>query len=58
MMKLRLVFALLLCLILPVSGASQPEAPEYGPPKGTLVIVGGADMGAGKRVDLERIPAH
>jgi cyanophycinase len=40
-LKLRLSFALLLCLILPVSGASQPEAPEYGPAKGTLVIVGG-----------------
>jgi cyanophycinase len=40
-LKLRLCGALFLCLILPVAGASQPEAPEYGPPKGTLVIVGG-----------------
>ncbi len=44
MLTRRLATVVLLTLFLSSFGASraaQPEAPEYGPPKGTLVIVGG-----------------
>jgi cyanophycinase len=44
MLTRRFVTVVLLTLFLSSFGASraaQPEAPEYGPPKGTLVIVGG-----------------
>ena len=44
MLTRRFATVVLLTLFLSSFGASraaQPEAPEYGPPKGTLVIVGG-----------------
>ena len=44
MLTRRFAAIVLLALFLPNVGApraAQPEAPEYGPPKGTLVIVGG-----------------
>ncbi len=42
--KIRLNLTAALALALVVATAAQPAPPEYGPPKGTLVIVGGGNL--------------